>query len=60
MHPLEQLMRCAVRIEARLSRGSVATGSGFAYRFAEQEGGLHIPAISGELGHASAHTGLRY
>jgi hypothetical protein len=45
MHPLEQLMKSVVRIEAKLNNGSVATGSGFAYRFAEKEGGLHVPAI---------------
>ena len=45
MHPLDQIMKCAVRIEAKLSKGGIATGSGFAYRFAEQENGLHIPAI---------------
>ncbi|KJZ12303.1 hypothetical protein TW85_16050 [Marinomonas sp. S3726] len=45
MHPLEQLMKSVVRIEAKFNDGSVATGSGFAYRFAEQEDGLHVPAI---------------
>lgn len=45
MHPLDQLMKCAVRIETKLSKGGIATGSGFAYRFAEQENGSHIPAI---------------
>ncbi len=45
MHPLDQLMKCTVRIEAKLSNGDIATGSGFAYRFAEQEGGLHVPAV---------------
>jgi len=45
MHPLDQLMKCAVQIEAKLSKGGIATGSGFAYRFSEQEGGIHIPAI---------------
>jgi hypothetical protein len=45
MHPLEQLMKSVVRIEAKLNDGNVATGSGFAYRFAEKEGGLHVPAI---------------
>ncbi len=45
MHPLEQLMKCVVRIEAKLSNGGTATGSSFAYRFAEQEDGLHVPAI---------------
>lgn len=45
MHPLDQLMKSVVRIEATLNDGGVATGSGFAYRFAEQEGGLHVPTI---------------
>lgn len=45
MHPLDQLMKSVVRIEATLQDGSVVTGSGFAYRFASQEGGLHVPAI---------------
>lgn len=45
MHPLEKLMKSVVRIEAQLQKGSVATGSGFAYRFAEKEDGLHVPAI---------------
>lgn len=45
MHPLDQLMKSVVRIEATLQDGSVATGSGFAYRFAAQEGGLYVPAI---------------
>lgn len=45
MHPLEQLMKSVVRIEAKLSDGNVATGSGFAYRFAEKEDGLYVPAI---------------
>ncbi len=45
MHPLDKLMKCAVRIEAKLSTGGIATGSGFAYRFAEQENGPYILAI---------------
>lgn len=45
MHILDQLMKSVVRIEATLQDGSVATGSGFAYRFASQDGGLHVPAI---------------
>lgn len=45
MHPLDQLMKSVVRIEARLTNGGIATGSGFGYRLAAQEGGLHIPAI---------------
>lgn len=45
MHPLDQLMKSVVRIEATLEDSSVATGSGFAYRFAAQEGGLYVPAI---------------
>jgi len=45
MHPLDQLMKSVVRIEATLKDGGIATGSGFAYRFAEKEGGLHVPAI---------------
>ena len=45
MHPLEQLMKSVVRIEAKLQNGSVATSSGFAYRFAEKEDGFHVPAI---------------
>ncbi len=45
MHPLDQLMKCVVRIEANLSSGNVATGSGFAYSFAKQENGIHVPAI---------------
>ena len=45
MHPLEQLMKSVVRIEATAATGGVATGSGFAYRFAVQPDGLHIPAI---------------
>lgn len=45
MHPLDQLMKSVVRIEAKLNDGSVATGSGFAYRFAQQEDGMHVPAI---------------
>ncbi|MGB1837119.1 MAG: S1 family peptidase [Marinobacter adhaerens] len=45
MHLLEQLMRSVIRIEARTANGQVATGSGFAYRFAMRENGLHVPAI---------------
>ncbi|WP_444935251.1 serine protease [Microbulbifer sp. JMSA004] len=45
MHPLDKLMKSVVRIEATLNDGSIATGSGFAYRFAEKKGGLHVPAI---------------
>ena len=45
MHPLDQLMKSAVRIEAKLQDGGVATGSGFAYRFASRKDGLHVPAI---------------
>lgn len=45
MHLLEQLMNSVVRIEAHLSNGTSATGSGFAYNFAIQEDGTHIPAI---------------
>lgn len=44
-HVLEQLMKCVVRIEAESENGEVATGTGFAYRFAVKEDGLHIPAI---------------
>ncbi|MCF6193216.1 MAG: serine protease [Kangiellaceae bacterium] len=38
-------MKSVVRIEATLQDGNVATGSGFAYRFATQEDGLYVPAI---------------
>ena len=45
MHPLEQLMNSVVRIEAKLKSGGVATGSGFAYSFAQQKDGMYVPAI---------------
>jgi len=45
MHPLDQLMKSVVRIEAKLNSGGIATGSGFAYRFAQQEDGMHVPTI---------------
>lgn len=45
LHPIDQLMKSVVRIEATLKGGGVATGSGFAYRFAAREDGLHVPAI---------------
>lgn len=45
MHPLDQLMKSVVRIEAKLKDGSVATGSGFAYNFAMQKNGMYVPAI---------------
>lgn len=45
MHPLDQLMKSVVRIEATLKSGGIATGSGFAYRFAPQEDGMYVPAI---------------
>ncbi|MCW5200592.1 trypsin-like peptidase domain-containing protein [Desulfobulbus sp. F4] len=44
-HVLEQLMKCVVRIEAESENGEVAIGTGFAYRFAVKNDGLHIPAI---------------
>nr|WP_283105269.1 serine protease [Shewanella seohaensis] len=34
-----------VRIEANLNNGSKATGSGFAFSFAQQEDGMYVPAI---------------
>ncbi|UXM82710.1 serine protease [Shewanella seohaensis] len=45
MHPLDQLMMSVVRIEANLNNGSKATGSGFAFSFAQQEDGMYVPAI---------------
>jgi hypothetical protein len=45
MHPLDQLMKSVVRIEAKLKDGGFATGSGFAYKFAPQEDGMYVPAI---------------
>jgi len=45
MHILDQLMKSVVRIEATNSQNQVSTGTGFAYRFACRENGLHIPAI---------------
>lgn len=45
MHVLDQLMKSVVRIEAVNGMGQVSTGTGFAYRFACHENGLHVPAI---------------
>ena len=45
MHPLDQLMNSVVRIEAILNGGGIATGSGFAYRFALRDDETHVPAI---------------
>lgn len=45
MHALDQLMMSVVRIEATLNNGSKATGSGFAYSFAQQDDGMYVPAI---------------
>src|SRR5690554_6539854 len=38
-------MMSVVRIEAILNNGGKATGSGFAYSFAQQEDGMYVPAI---------------
>ncbi len=45
MHILDQLMKSVVRIEAINNLNQVSTGTGFAYRFACRESGLHVPAI---------------
>lgn len=45
MHNFEKLMKSVVRIEAQLSDGSTATGTGFYYRFDIHDDGSHIPAI---------------
>lgn len=38
-------MKSVVRIEATLQDGSIATGSGFSYRFSSRDDGLFVPAI---------------
>lgn len=45
MHILDQLMKSVVRIEAHLSSGEMATGSGFATRLAVQEDGKCVPVV---------------
>lgn len=41
----EQLAHCTVRIEVESASGSIGTGTGFYYRFAEEADGRHVPAI---------------
>lgn len=44
LSPSEQLAHSTVRIECQLANGLTGTGTGFFYRFAENEG-IHVPAI---------------
>lgn len=44
LSPSEQLAYSTVRIECELQNGQIGTGTGFFYRFAEDEG-VHVPAI---------------
>lgn len=44
LSPSEQLAYSTVRIECELQNGQIGTGTGFFYRFAEDEG-VHLPAI---------------
>src|SRR5438309_1800092 len=41
----EQLAYATVRIECKLSSGTVATGTGFFFKFLREENGRHVPAI---------------
>ncbi|PTB85027.1 serine protease [Pseudidiomarina aestuarii] len=45
LSPSEQLAYSTVRIECELQNGQIGTGTGFFFRFAEAEDGLHVPAI---------------
>lgn len=45
MHPLDEVMKCVVRVQANQPSGAVSTGTGFAYRFAVKEDGTYVPAI---------------
>ncbi|MFQ5685143.1 MAG: hypothetical protein ACE5GV_00640 [Candidatus Scalindua sp.] len=42
---VEQLAYSTVRIETDLTNGDVGTGTGFFYRFNEQDDGTHVPVI---------------
>jgi len=44
LSPSEQLAHCTVRIEVESADGAMGTGTGFFYRFAEQQD-VHVPAI---------------